>query len=92
MDAGELERTLRERGYRNTFSWQDAPGACYPDHTHPADTAHIVLEGEITLIVGGQTRILKPSHAITDGDVPAGATHSARIGPDGCRYIVGSKE
>jgi len=45
MDVETLERKLRAEGFRRTFVWQDGPGTHYPDHKHPGETAHIVLEG-----------------------------------------------
>jgi len=89
MDSERFERQLREEGFRHVYVWSDAPHASYPDHTHPVETAHIVLDGELTLTCGGRT------HTCTAGerapDVPAGAVHSARMGPLGCRYLIGER-
>jgi quercetin dioxygenase-like cupin family protein len=46
------------------------------------------LEGELTLITGGETRTYGAGERC---DVPAGAIHSARMGPRGCRYLIGEK-
>lgn len=88
MDAGALEKQLHAEGFRRTFVWRDAPGAFYPDHTHPTETAHIILDGEMTLSTGGKTQTFKAGERC---DVPASAVHSARMGPRGCRYLVGEK-
>ena len=53
------------------------------------DTAHIILEGEMTLTCGGSTKTYTAGER--PPDVPAGAVHSARIGPSGCRYLIGEK-
>ena len=88
-DLNELKRQLRAEGFRNVYIWQDGPDAFYPDHIHEVDTAHIILEGEMTLTFAGT------SHTYTPGerppDVPAKAVHSASIGPQGCRYLIGEK-
>lgn len=55
MSEKELEKRLREEGFTRTFVWQDSPHAFYPDHTHPVETAHIILAGEMTLTMDGQT-------------------------------------
>jgi mannose-6-phosphate isomerase-like protein (cupin superfamily) len=87
-DQESLERQLREEGFLHTYVWQDGPNAFYSDHTHPVETAHIILEGEMTLTQRGQTR----TYAVGERcDVPAGAVHSARMGPKGCRYLIGEK-
>ncbi len=53
------------------------------------ETAHIVLEGEMTLTCNGVTATYKAGERAPD--VPAGAVHSARMGNRGCRYLIGEK-
>ena len=84
----ELEKKLREEGFSNIFLWQDRPNAFYPGHTHSGVTAHIVLEGEITVTCQGVTKTYKAGDRF---DVPKETVHSAKIGPKGCRYIIGEK-
>ena len=88
MDEKQLARTLEQEGFGHTYVWQDGPNASYPDHTHTTETAHIILSGEMTLTMDGK------SHTYGAGeraDVPAGAVHSARMGPTGCRYLIGER-
>ncbi len=88
MDRAALEVQLHREGFSRTYIWEDRPNAYYPDHTHPTETAHIILEGEMTLSTAGETRTY---HAGERCDVPAGAVHSARMGPRGCHYLIGEK-
>jgi mannose-6-phosphate isomerase-like protein (cupin superfamily) len=88
MDTGELERQLRAEGFRRTYIWQDLPHTHYPAHTHASLTAHIVLDGEMTLTVAGESRTFRTGERC---DVPAGTVHAARMGPQGCRYLIGEK-
>jgi quercetin dioxygenase-like cupin family protein len=88
MDEKSLAKQLREEGFGHTFVWEDHPNAHYPDHTHTDETAHIVLSGEMTLTMGGQTRTVRVGERC---DVPAGTVHSARTGPAGCRYLIGER-
>jgi len=84
----DLRRQLESEGFSDTYLWQDGPRAHYPDHTHAGLTAHIILDGEMTLTMGGESK----TYGVGDRcDVPAGAVHSARMGPRGCRYLVGEK-
>jgi quercetin dioxygenase-like cupin family protein len=53
MDERKITRTLVQEGFRQTYVWHDAPNAAYPDHTHPTETAHIILSGEMTLTMNG---------------------------------------
>jgi quercetin dioxygenase-like cupin family protein len=88
LSETRLKQRLEAEGFSHTFVWQDRPNAFYPDHTHTGLTAHIILDGEMTLTMSGESR----TYAVGERcDVPAGATHSARMGPHGCRYLVGEK-
>jgi mannose-6-phosphate isomerase-like protein (cupin superfamily) len=85
-DRKSLERQLHNEGFLHAYVWQDGPNAHYPDHTHATETAHIILDGEMTLTHGGVARTYAAGERC---DVPAGAVHSARMGPRGCRYLIG---
>ena len=84
----ELKDTLREEGFLGIFTHRDHPGAYYPDHTHRGTTAHIVLEGDISVTSKGETVTYSAGDRF---DVPADTVHSAKIGPKGCLYIIGEK-
>ena len=88
-DSSTLKRQLRAEGFQHVYVWSDGPDAFYSDHVHPVDTAHIVLDGEMTLTCGGATNTYKAGER--PPDVPAGAVHSARMGSAGCRYLIGEK-
>ncbi len=88
MDLKAIEKQLHEEGFSHTYVWQDGPRASHPDHTHPTETAHIILEGELTLTMDGQTHTFRAGERC---DVPAETVHSARMGPAGCRYLIGEK-
>ena len=77
---------LRAEGLDVT-EWQDEPGATYDEHTHPHREVRVVLEGSMTLIVGGEP------HPLTRGDrfdLEPMQPHAATIGPDGVIYLAGS--
>lgn len=87
-NESQARKQLEGEGFSHTFIWQDGPEALYPDHTHAGLTAHVILDGEMTLTMNGQSKKYRAGERC---DVPAGATHSARMGPGGCRYLVGEK-
>jgi mannose-6-phosphate isomerase-like protein (cupin superfamily) len=89
VDSSTFERQLRQEGFGHVYIWQDGPHAFYADHSHPVDTSHVVLEGEMTLTCGDSSRTYRAGDR--PPDVPAGAVHSARMGPSGCRYLIGEK-
>jgi mannose-6-phosphate isomerase-like protein (cupin superfamily) len=79
---------LEAEGFTHTFVWQDGPNAFYSDHTHAGLTAHIILDGEMQLTMNGKSETFRVGDRC---DVPAGAVHSAKMGPRGCRYLIGEK-
>ena len=87
-DPSRPESQLREEGFAQRYVWQVSASAEYPDHTHPVKTAYIILEGEMMLTLGGAERTYRTSER---RDVPAGAVHSAKMGPRGCRHIIGER-
>jgi len=93
LSEKDYRKQLEAEGFAHTFVWQDGPNAFYSDHTHAGLTAHIILDGEMTLAVKDNKKTGE-SHTYRAGDrcdVPAGAVHSARMGSSGCRYLVGEK-
>ena len=87
-DQKSLEWQLHQEGFLHTYVWQDGPNAFYPDHTHAVETAHIILEGEMTLTQGGKSRTYVVGERC---DVPAHVAHSAKMGSLGCRYLIWEK-
>lgn len=88
MDENKLAAQLQREGFSRTYAWEDGAGASYPDHTHQTETAHIILAGEMTLTMNGKAQTFRAGERC---DVPAGAVHSARMGPKGCRYLIGER-
>ena len=88
QSESQYRKQLEAEGFQHTFVWHDGPGARYPDHTHTELTAHIILAGEMTLSMNGVSQTYRAGERC---DVAAGATHSAMMGPEGCRYLVGEK-
>jgi mannose-6-phosphate isomerase-like protein (cupin superfamily) len=88
MNPQALTAQLRREGFTHTYVWEDGPNACYPEHTHATETAHIILDGEMTLTMAGKQQTYCAGDRC---DVPADAVHSARMGSRGCRYLVGER-
>lgn len=60
------------------------PGAAVPTHAHEHEQIGLVLEGEIIMTIGDETRALVPGHAYT---IPGNLPHAAVAGPQGCLVI-----
>jgi len=88
MSEREFIARLQGEGFSHTYVWEDGPHARYGNHAHPVETAHIILRGELTLTMGGQSQTYREGDRC---DVPANAVHSAVMGPRGCRYLIGER-
>jgi len=88
MKPTELEKQLSAEGFTHTYVWEDGPGAYYTDHTHPTKTAHVIIHGEMTITCDRGTKTYKTGERF---DVPAHTVHSAKMGPQGCQYLIGEK-
>ena len=88
VNERELTLQLQREGFPHTYVWEDGPNARYPDHTHRTETAHLILSGEMTLTMNGESKTYRTGDRC---DVPASAVHSAVMGPSGCRYLVGER-
>ena len=89
MDEASLAALLVSEGLSHTYVWEDVPNARYPNHTHGVETAHIILSGEMALTMDGVSRTYREGDRC---DVPAHTVHSAHMGPNGCRYLIGERK
>ncbi|MGD1154363.1 MAG: hypothetical protein ABSA41_00880 [Terriglobia bacterium] len=88
MDEQHWRKQLHEEGFNDVYVWEDGPDVYYPAHRHPEVTAHIILAGEMTVTADGQSRTYKPGERF---DIPGKSAYSARMGPEGCKYLVGER-
>lgn len=72
-------------GARMMANWvRLEPGAEVPDHEHPHEQLGLVIEGEIDMTIGGETRRVGPGVAYV---VPGGVRHAGVGGPNGCLVL-----
>ena len=88
MNEARFQKQLQEEGFETLYIWEDGPDTYYSEHRHQGDSAHIILDGEMALAMDGDTRTYRPGDRV---DVPAGRAHTAKMGPKGCRYLIGEK-
>ena len=61
------------------------PGIAMPEHRHPNEQVGMVVRGEFTFTVGGETRLRQPGDMWV---IPAGLPHSVvRAGEAGCTIV-----
>ena len=72
------------------YSWSNGPGDRYAPHSHGYEKVLYCVNGSITFMLEGTDTGLE----LNAGDrmvLPAGTTHAAEVGPDGCTCIEGRR-
>jgi quercetin dioxygenase-like cupin family protein len=88
MNKEELKSKLTSEGFPFVYEWKDEPSSEYKEHTHRGKTAFYVLAGSIEIYINGEVKLFRKGDRF---DAPVGVPHSAKVGPDGCEYIVGEE-
>jgi mannose-6-phosphate isomerase-like protein (cupin superfamily) len=88
MEENDLAEQLILEGYAHLYVREDGPDLEYGEHTHRAESAHIILKGEMSMTMHGETKTYRKGERC---DLPAGIMHSARTGPEGCRYLIAER-
>jgi len=88
MEEKDLAEQLILEGYAHLYVRDDGPNVEYREHTHRAESAHIILNGEMSMTMNGKTKTYRTGDRC---DLPAGIVHSARTGPQGCRYLIAER-
>jgi quercetin dioxygenase-like cupin family protein len=85
----ELMAKLRSEA-SGCYSWSNGPGDRYAPHSHTYEKVLYCVDGSITFALEheGKQLELKPGGRMV---VPAGAVHSAIVGPSGCTCIEGHR-
>lgn len=81
----QYKKQLEAEGFPFIYEWEDAPNTTYKEHSHRGRVCLYILEGEVTFF-GGITLTARQGQRV---DVPINILHSAKVGPMGCKYLVG---
>jgi hypothetical protein len=65
MTERELVKQLDREGFGQAYVWENGPNVYYPGHTHATETAHVIVQGEMTLTIDGKTRTYRQESAVT---------------------------
>lgn len=77
---------MEKEGFLHIYEWRDEPGVEYPAHAHNGAVSMYILDGGLTLRFGEELVILKQGERF---DVPVGKEHVAKVGEEGCTFLVG---
>ncbi|MCA9351152.1 hypothetical protein KC929_00045 [Patescibacteria group bacterium] len=86
-DEKEKLKTQLQDEYPIVYEWHDGPNVEYEEHEHQGRVSFYVVEGSVTFMDG----IDRTVSAGERFDVPPKVKHSAKVGPEGCTYIVGQE-
>ncbi len=81
-----IEKQLSEEGFPHIYEWHDEADTEYPAHVHKGKVSMYIIEGGLTIRFDDGEITLK---ARDQFDVPVGKEHTAKVGKDGCTYLVG---
>ena len=88
MTKAEWTDKLIEEGFGGIHVQKDKKNVRYPAHGHPFISAHVILEGSMTLAVDGEIIRLNVGDRY---NVPKEVVHVVQIGSEGCTYLIGEK-
>ena len=92
MTEKEITQKLESEGYDKVWSYNAEPNEVDDEHDHDFDTKLHIVFGEI--------RVKKLSDGVIvdllckegeEVDIPRNQLHSAKVGTEGCRYIVAER-
>ena len=92
MTEKEVIKRLESEGYNKVWAYGAEPNEVDDEHDHNFDTKLHVLSGEIRIKKLSDGMIM--DFLLKKGDeieIPRNQLHSARVGGDGCRYIVAER-
>ncbi len=79
---------LAREGYSNLLFWDAIPFEFDDEHAHDRDHKIVVFSGDMEITIGYQTVHLGAHDYY---EIPSATIHVARIGGDGCRYLIAEK-
>jgi quercetin dioxygenase-like cupin family protein len=84
--AQQIEKRIRDEA-RDVYGWSNGPGDRYPQHAHSYNKLLYCTSGSIDFTLSdGRTLSL---HAGDRMLLPAGTSHGAIVGPEGCACVEG---
>jgi S-adenosylmethionine hydrolase len=92
MSEQKMIEQLESEGFDKIWVYDAEPNEVEEEHQHDYDTKLAILKGEIQIIseMGGVITNIKYSKGQTV-EIPRDKLHSAKVGHEGCQYIVAEK-
>lgn len=86
MDIESYKKELEKEGFKHIYEWTDQPNTEYAINKHKDKVSFYITDGSLILDVEGKEVVLKKGDGF---DLPPNKEHSAKVGSEGCSYVVG---
>jgi quercetin dioxygenase-like cupin family protein len=88
MDAAEFSKALKREGFLTVIEVEREPNGGLGRHGHPFQSKALILEGELSLVVGETETLYRAGDVF---ELSHDQPHAERYGPEGVKYLVGRK-
>jgi len=88
MEREMFAAALEKEGFSELVTVEREPNGGLDVHAHPFEAKALVLDGEISIAVGGQERTYRRGEIF---HLKAGEPHTERYGAQGVHYLVGRR-
>ena len=85
MTKTEFIHMLMQEGYPDPIEVQREPRGSLNEHSHPFEVYALILNGDIELIIEGESAVYKPGDIFYLGGYEP---HSERYGKEGVLYLA----
>lgn len=89
MKEKEIIDELKMEGYSEVYLREDSAGFVYDSHEHEYQTKLVIVSGNIEIEVDNNKINLSSGNSFI---IPAWKRHCAKVGKEGCKYVVGEGE
>ena len=92
MNEQEAIKKLEIEGYGKIWTYEAEPDEIDEEHSHNYDTKLYILGGFINITKSVNGVVVNYQYQAGDEvEIPRLQPHSAKVGSEGCRYIVAEK-
>jgi quercetin dioxygenase-like cupin family protein len=92
MDENALIERFTTDGSDKVWIYDAEPNEIDDDHEHDYDTTLAILKGDIQIVLAYGDSILNIKYLPgSEIEIPRNTLHAAKVGPEGCRYVVAEK-
>ena len=89
----EWKTQLEKEQFGQLWVHEDPPGHVYEEHSHPIDTVYVALKGTMVVwLTPSEAEVQE--HQVGEGerlDIAKHVSHRAKIGPEGCKFLIGCR-